>query len=319
MKRVLAIVLAVLAVAALPALAAGLPITLRSQATIEGDVVKLGDIWDNLGAKAEVVLAGAPQPGKRIVAEARWLSAVAKANDIDWQPVTAFDRIVIERAGRTIDIHLVETELRDALVLQGLAGNFDIEISNRAGLNFMIPADGSGQIAVRDLIFDSRTNRFAAIVEAPADSPTAIRQRVSGRVFQVTRVPVLSRAMNRGDVIGAADVKWMDIRADLSRRDIVTDPDQIVGQEPRAPLRAEAPLRASDLRRPVLVERNALVTVALRTPYMSLTTQGKAQEPGGKGDIIHIVNLQSKRTVEAVVEGPNLVSVTPGGSRLLSN
>lgn len=318
MKRFLAAVL-ILATSATQVWAAELPVTLKANASIQGDVVKLGDLWENLGTKADVVLAGAPQLGKRIVADARWLAAVAQANAIDWQPASAFDRIVIERAGQMVDVRLIEVELRDALAMEGLTGAFDMEVSNRSALNITVPVEGSSMIAVRDVVLDARNNRFAATIEVPADSPNAVRQRVSGRVFQVARVPVLSRAMSRGDVIAESDIKWIEIRADVARRDIIVDADQIIGQEPRNPVRAETPLRSNELRRPVLVDRNALVTVALRTPFMSLTTQGKALEAGGKGDVIRITNLQSKRTVEAVIEGPGLVSVTPGGPRLLSN
>lgn len=317
MKRILAAL--VLLAASVPAWASGLPVTLKPAASIQGDVVKLGDLWDNLGAKADVVLAGAPQPGKRIVGDARWLAAVAQANGIDWQPSSAFDRIVIERSAQMVDPRLIEAELRDALAMEGMGGNFDLEVNNRSALNIMVPSGGSNLIAVRDVVLDARNNRFAATVEVPADSPNAVRQRVAGRVFPVSRIPVLSRALNRGDIIAESDIKWVDVRADLTRRDIIVDADQIVGQEPRMPLRAEAPLRAADLRRPVLVERNAMVTVALKTPYMSLTTQAKSQDAGGKGDIVRITNMSSKRTVEAVVEGPGLVSVSPGGPRLLSN
>lgn len=317
MKRILAA--AILTLFAVPAWAADLPVSLKQTATIHGDVVKLGDLWENLGNKAEVVLAGAPQPGKRIVADARWLAAVAQANAINWQPSSGFDRIVIERPGQVVDMRLIEAELRDALAMEGLPGAFEMEISNRSALTIMVPANASSMIAIRDVAVDVRNNRFAATVEVPADSPNAVRQRVNGRVFPVSKVPVLVRPLNRGDIISEADIKWIDLRADVARRDIIVDVDQIIGQEPRYPVRADAPLRASELRRPVLVERNAMVTVTLKTANLSLTSQAKATEAGGKGDIIRITNLQSKRTVEAVVEGPGLVSVTPGGPRVLSN
>lgn len=317
MKRFIATL--VLLATALPAWAAGLPVTLKATANIQGDVVKLGDIWENLGDKAEVVLAGAPQPGKRIVADARWLSAVAQANAIDWQPSSAFERIVIERAGQMVDIRLVEAELRDALTMEGMAGAFDIEISNRSALNIMVPAGSANTVAVRDVVLDNRNNRFSATVEIEGSGPAALRQRVNGRVFPVARVPVLSHGMNRGDIIRESDIKWVELRADVARRDILIDVDQIVGQEPRMQLRPDVPLRSSELRRPVLVDRNDLVTVSLRTANMNLTIQAKAQDAGGKGDVIRITNLQSKRTVEAVVEGPGQVSVSPGGPRLLSN
>lgn len=297
-----------------------LPANLKSVATIEADTVKLGDLWENLGAKAETVIANAPQPGKRITADARWLTAVAQAHGIHWQPASAFDRIVIERSGQMVDVKLIETELKEALGMEGVPAPFDFEIANRTALNITIPASGGpAGVAVRDVVWDSRTSRFTATVEVPAGSPAAVRQRVNGRVFTVSRIPVLNRALGRGDVIGERDVEWVDVRTENVRRDIATDPRQIVGQEPRYQLRQGVPVRLSEVQRPVLVTRNSMVTMTLKTPFMTLATQGRAGEDGGKGDIIHVTNLQTKRVVEAVIDGPGTVTVAHAGARSLAN
>lgn len=63
MKRLyLALVLA--ALAGTPAAAADAPV-LHSTATVEADVVRIGDIWENAGDKAGIVIARAPAPGRR--------------------------------------------------------------------------------------------------------------------------------------------------------------------------------------------------------------------------------------------------------------
>lgn len=299
--------------------AAQLPAQLKPSAMVEGDMVRLGDLWDNLGGKGETPIAAAPQPGKRIVADLRWLMAVARSQGIDWQPVTSFDRIVIERAGRVVDAKTIETELREALEMEGVRAPFEVEINNRSGLSITVAADETLGIAVRDLQWDQRSSRFSAVIEAPAGAPNATRQRVNGRVFQVTRIPTLARAMGRGQVVSAADVEWQTVRDDLVRPEHIRDVNQLVGQEPRNPVRAGAPLRVGEFQRPVMVQRNSTVTIVLKTPFMSLTSQGRAAEDGGKGDVVHIVNLQTKRTVEAVVEGPGTVSVASNGARMLSN
>ena len=97
MKRLLLAAAFALATSA-AALAGSLPASLKPNAVIEGETVRLGDLWDNLGDKAETVIAPAPQPGKRITADARWLQAVAQNYGVNWQPANMFDRIVIERA-----------------------------------------------------------------------------------------------------------------------------------------------------------------------------------------------------------------------------
>lgn len=302
------------------ALAGSLPATLRPAASIEGETVRLGDLWDDLGDKADVVIAPAPQPGKRVTADARWLSAVAQNHGVNWRPANAFESIVIERAAQVIDVKLVESELREALAAEGVPAPFDLDISNRTALNMMVPTgNGPVGVAVRDVVWDNRTARFTATVEAPAGAPNAQRQRISGHVFTTARVPVLNRPMTRGDVITERDIEWIEARAEAVRRDIVTDVRQLVGQEPRLQLRSGAPVRVGDLQRPVLVPRNSTVTMTIKTPYMKLTAQGRAVEEGGKGDVIRVTNLSSKRVVEAVVEGPGTVVVVPNGAVALAN
>jgi flagella basal body P-ring formation protein FlgA len=319
MKRLL-LAATVLLAATGSALAGSLPVTLKPAASIEGDMVRLGDLWDNLDSKADVVVAPAPQAGKRITADARWLLAVAQNNGVNWQPATAFDRIVIERAGQMVDIKLIESELREALTMEGVPVPFDFDISNRTALNMTIPTTGNTVgVAIRDMVWDPRNNRFTATVEAPAGAPNALRQRVNGHVFQVARVPVLNRSVGRGDVITDRDIEWVEARAEAVRRDIVTDARQLIGLEPRLQVRQGAPIRLGDLQRPVMVPRNSTVTIVLKSQFMTLTTQGRANEEGGKGDVIHVTNLQSKRVVEAVVDGPGTVTVAANGAVALAN
>ncbi|CAA7615821.1 Flagellar basal body P-ring biosynthesis protein [Candidatus Terasakiella magnetica] len=299
--------------------AAELPAQLKPSVMLDGDVIRLGDLWENIGDKAETPLANAPQPGKRITLETRWLAAVASSYGIDWHPASAFERSVVERAGRAVDPRAIETELREALALEGAPANASMEISNRTALQIMVPAGTTPTIAIRDLIYDQRMNRFTAMVEVPAGSPNASRVKVNGHIFASARIPVLSHAMGRGDVITEKDIEWADVREEVVRRDILTSARQLIGQEPRYQLRAGAPIRTVEVQKPVVVAKNSSVTMMVRTKFMTLTAQGRAVEDGSTGDVIRVVNIHSKQTVDAKVEGPGQVSVTLGSARAMVN
>jgi flagella basal body P-ring formation protein FlgA len=47
--------------------------------------------------------------------------------------------------------------------------------------------------------------------------------------------------------------------------------------------------------------------------------RGKATEGGAEGDVISVLNEQSKRTVQGVVVGPGRVVVSTGSPRLAAN
>jgi flagellar basal body P-ring formation protein FlgA len=301
------------------AAAAGLPAQLKPSVLLEGDVIRLGDLWDNVGDKAETPLASAPQPGKRVTLESRWLMAVANAYGIDWRPASMLERAVVERAGQSVDIQTIETELREALTMEGAPAGASVEVTNRSSLQIIVPVGTPQTVAVRDVSYDARMNRFTAVVEVPAGSPTATRVKVAGHVYATARIPVLSHPMGRGDVISEKDLQWLDVREEVIRRDVVTNPRQLVGQEPRYQLRSGVPVRTAEVQRPVTVAKNSPVTMILKTRFMQLSAQGKAIEDGSQGDIIRVTNNQTKQTVEARVEGPGIVSVTPGGMHALAN
>lgn len=298
--------------------AAELPPQLKPSVVLTGEAITLGDIWENIGDKASTPLANAPAPGKRITLETRWLVAVAQSYGIDWRPASPFERSVVERAGQTVDIRAIETELKEALALEGAPAGAAIEISNRQHLHIVVPATASPTVAVKDLVYDPRMNRFQAVVESPAGAPNSVRFKVAGSVYASARIPVLAHPMGRGEVITEADIQWVDVREEVIRRDVVTNARMLVGQEPRYQLRAGAPVRTNEVQKPVVVAKNSAVTIVLRSKFMTLTAQGRAIEEGSVGDVIRVTNVQSKQTVDARIEGPGQVSVTPGGLRSLA-
>jgi flagella basal body P-ring formation protein FlgA len=176
-------------------------------------------------------------------------------------------------------------------------------------MRLAVAAEAPDTVAIEGLTFDARTGRFSALVSAPANDADAERQRVSGRVFRLVKVPTLNRAMAPGETIRAGDVTFLRVHADRVAGDTVAELRELVGRTPRRPLRAHEPLRAGDIQVPIVVHKGDLVTVFLETPLMRLSAQGKALEDGAMGAAIRIANTKSSRVIDAVVIGPNLASI----------
>jgi flagella basal body P-ring formation protein FlgA len=278
----------------------------------------LGDLFDNIGDKADIAVARSPAPGRRATLDADWLQRMANIHGVDWHSQNAFEQAVVERASMTVTHDQIEAELLSALVGQGVQEGSQIELANRMA-QVVVPVGVSLQIGVRDLFYDSRNKRFTATVEVPANSPSATRIRVSGRVFQTIEVPVLTRQVNRGEVIAVRDLTWTKVREDSVRRDVATDPSQIIGMTPRQTVRSGQMVSISDVQKPIAVTRGGMVTMVLKNGAMSLSAQGHAVEQGSVGDVIRVTNSQSNLTVEAKVEGPNMVSVSLNGTAALAN
>jgi flagella basal body P-ring formation protein FlgA len=74
-------------------------------------------------------------------------------------------------------------------------------------------------------------------------------------------------------------------------------------------LRPDQPLTASDVMKPEVVARNDIVTIVYQAPGVTLTLRGQARDGGALGDTIGVLNVESKRVVQAVVSGPDRVTV----------
>lgn len=293
------------------------PVILRPEATVKGPVVQLGDLFEGLGERAATPIARAPEPGRSVEVDARWLAAVAQAYGVAWRPRSALDRIVIARASRTIDTPRIEEALLDALAERGLPGEVSLVLDNPT-LRLDLPAEAPASLAVSGLSYDPVGGRFTAYVSAPAEGSPLARVAVSGRAVTLTEIPVLRRNVTPGEVIGEQDIVWTSWRTDRLGRGIALDSGRLVGMSARRPLRAGEAVRLSDLRSPVLVPKNSLVTIRLATPRMVLTAQGKALEEGSDGDVIRVMNTKSNTVINAGVVEAGLVEVQAGANAALN-
>ena len=66
---------------------------------------------------------------------------------------------------------------------------------------------------------------------------------------------------------------------------------------------------------PVMVEPDQGVTLIYQAEGLHLTVLGKSLENGTEGDVVNVMNLQSKRTVSGTVTGRGQVSITPVAPR----
>ncbi|MDH5750490.1 MAG: flagellar basal body P-ring formation chaperone FlgA [Rhodospirillales bacterium] len=285
------------------------PVTLNGSVVVTGNVIHLGDLFTGTGGKAATVVAYAPEPGKRAEFDVNWLYRVARTYGLNWSPLSLQDRAVVER-----DSQIIAHEEIIGLLLAGMTEKgidtegLEVLLSNPL-TRIYIPGNAVGGAIVRNLAYSEQTNRFAAIVEAPAGDPSAQRLRITGRLVRVSQVPVLNRPITSGEHIRKDDIKWIKVRADTLQRNVIYEAEDLIGKTAKRGLRSGKPVRTMDVRRPFLVSKGKLVTIILETPYMTLTARGRAHENGAKGDVIRVTNTQSNLSIDAVVSGSNIVSV----------
>ncbi|HEY0421183.1 MAG TPA: flagellar basal body P-ring formation chaperone FlgA, partial [Acetobacteraceae bacterium] len=294
-----------LAVLALPAQAA----SLRPMTTLASPNVRLLDLFDDAGPGAERVLGPGPAPGARIVVEAPQLAAIARQFGVDWRPASGSDRAVLDRPGRMLPREDVVAALRDALSAVGVADDGEIDLPGFA--TPLVPAEAATRTTIEQLDHDVATGRFTALLSVTGEGMTALRQRISGTLVEMTTLPVPVRRLLPGAVVRADDLQMARVRASTLRGEVARQPAQAVGLALRRQAIPGQPVLLSDLTRPLVVTKGARVAMQLVAPGLMLLAQGQAMEAGAMGERIQVLNTASRAVVEAEVVGPDRVRVAP--------
>ncbi len=90
----------------------------------------------------------------------------------------------------------------------------------------------------------------------------------------------------------------------------VTNPKHVLGMEARVVLYAGRAIRADDLIQPALIHRNQLVPVIFDQHGLQITTMGRALDRGAIGEMIRVMNIESRNSVFGLVQSNGTVSVT---------
>lgn len=305
--------LSLLLLLAAPAAAQDLA-SIRPLSTVEEPTLRLGDIFDGAGPRAGQPVGASPAPGRRLVLEASQLVALARAHGLAWRPLSAHDRAVIERPGRPVTTEEIATALRPDLLRLGMDAEAELDLAPLVPP--MIPPGAALRLAAEGLAFDPATGRFGATLTILAEGMPIQRQRLTGRAAPTLPAIVATRRLAAGEIPRPGDLRPIRLRAERFRPGLAERPEQVIGQQLHRAVAADAPIPLADLGPPALVEKNALVTMLLEAPGLSLSAQGRALEAGPRGGLVPVMNLASRAVIEAEVIGPGRVRIAPGATPL---
>ncbi|MDO8839721.1 MAG: flagellar basal body P-ring formation chaperone FlgA [Parvibaculum sp.] len=292
---------------------------LRPTVTVAGETVTLGDLFDDAGSAAHVVVANAPAPGLTGEVSVSRISLAARRNGIAWRNNAGLTHVVIGRSGLPVPESEVAAAIAGAIETQSSslpsAATLQVDFANGVA-GIQVAEDAERSVRVEQLSFNPRSGAFTAVIRAPADDMMSPLRRVTGRAYPVIDVPVLTRDIMPGDVVRRNDIDWIRLPSTRVSQNIATSLPQLVGMSPRNPARAGEPLRISDMRPPLVVEKGAQVDMTFVSGSLTLTARGRALDSGAIGDVVNVLNSRSNRTVQGIIEGPNMVRIdAPGSAR----
>jgi flagellar basal body P-ring formation protein FlgA len=314
--RTLLLASALLTAATSLAAAQGTPDTimgpvLRANVSVTGDIVLIGDVIDNAGPAASIAIYRAPDLGTTGSLPTAQVLTALRAHQVIGVDTRDIKEVAVTRLSRTVEAKALEQAVAGALEHRsglGDAANLSLTF-DRDVQDIRLDAANSGAMQPVAARVEPRSGRFDVTFEiANASGAAPTRLRFTGTAIETLEVAVLTRNVDRGDLLRSADLvverrPKAEIGGDAASR------DKAVGMQVRRPIRATQALKAADLVKPDLVQRDQNITLIYQSAGLYLTTRGKALDNGTEGDTVNVLNPQSKRTITGVVTGRGQVTI----------
>ena len=285
---------------------------LRANVLVSGDVVRIGDVIDNAGSAGQIAIYRAPDLGTTGTLPVAQVLNTLRAHQVIGVDTKDIKAVTVTRLSRAIDAKEIQSQVAHAIEHHGGLGDaanlsltFDRDLQD-----VQLDSCYTGTVQPVATQFNPRNGRFDVTFEIGSDNNSpSVKLRFTGVAIETVQAAVLTRNVERAEVLKASDViierrPKAEIGGDVATRSAA------VGMQMRRPLRAGQPLRVADLVKPDLVQRDSNVTLIYQTAGIYLTIRGKALDSGAEGDVVNVLNLQSNRTIAGVVIGHNQVRVS---------
>jgi len=285
---------------------------LRANVQVTSDIVRIGDLIDNAGSAAQIAIYRAPDLGTTGSLPVAQVVNALRAHQVIGVNTRDLKEISVTRLARSIEGKDIEAQVGRALERRnglGDAANLSLSFDRDPG-DVRLDAGFTGGVQPTTVRYDNRNGRFDVTFEIARDNGLgATKLRFTGTAVETVEAAVLARGVERNEILKSSDVvverrPKAEVGTDAAAR------DRAVGMQARRQLRAGQAIKIADLAKPDLVQRDQNVTLIYEAPGLYLTVRGKALEGGTEGDVVSVMNLQSKRTVSGVVTGRGQVSIT---------
>jgi flagella basal body P-ring formation protein FlgA len=292
---------------------------LRAQVTVESDIVRVGDMVENAGTASQIAIYRSPDLGTTGTLPIAQVISTLQAHQVIGVDTRDIKSVVVTRLARTLESKEIESQVARAIEHRsglGDAANLSLTF-DRDVQDVRLEAWNNGSLQPASVRYEPRNGRFDVSFEIANDTNNnRTKLRFTGMAIEMLEAAILTRNVERGDVLKASDVVTerrpkAEVGSDAAPR------GGAVGMQMRKGLRAGQALRVADLGKPDLVQKDDNVTLIYEAAGIYLTARGMAIDNGTEGDTVTVLNLQSKRTITGTVVGRDQVTIAIAMPRLL--
>jgi len=292
----------------------GLEVTFRPKAAVDGVSITLKDIV-NFDTDSELskalgsqIISVAPSPGRNILLQSEkvknyLLNTLPIPDNVQWRgPAT----ILVHRNGITIGPDKIESIVAE--FIRNRQNNLPQAkirfIPKSLPLPFILPA---GNLTWEVIPSDPGILSSSSIsIIFYVDGHVRKNMAIQGKIRAMAQVLVAISSIPRGNVITADRIRIHTKDISDSKSPFL-DPKELIGKKANRTIREDSVIEHSWIDIPPMVERGQVVKIILNSGALHLTTKGVAKMNGGKGQMVRVRNINSKKLIYCRVAAPGIV------------
>lgn len=132
---------------------------------------------------------------------------------------------------------------------------------------------------------------------------------IKGKFEDVLLLPVANRLIQPGEIISEDDLDTKEISESKLKNYMITDANEIIGLTPKRLIAPNQFIKTSQLQKKKDVEKGQTIQVHYKSGNLNITSPGKSLDHGTLGDMVRVMNPQSKKIIEGFVTGTGEVSL----------
>ena len=207
---------------------------LRANVSVSSEVVRVGDVVDNAGSLAQVPIYRAPDLGTTGSLPVAQVVNALRAQGVIGVDTRDIKLVAVTRLARTVDSKEIERAVAQAIEHRGGLGdaanisiNFDRDVAD-----LRLDASNTGAMLATSARYEPRNGRFDVTFQIANDNGNPTQLRFTGSAIETVAVAVLTRNVERTDILKSADV----IVERRPRAEVGSDPaarEQALGMQMR--------------------------------------------------------------------------------------
>jgi len=282
-------------------------ISLNQNITVEGEFIRIKDVFRGNPNNSEEIIAKAPLPGKKFTFDMDWANNIALRNKINWKPLDRHGLISIERSSTKIEEDEITLEILEKFVE---IDDNDIEIDIYGGkTEYNINKGSNYKILIEKLKTFTAKNRFSCTIVIYVDGKEFSKDTIAGKYYTLKDIPVAANNIAKNTIIKADMVKNLKVRKNKIKPSQYTEIEDIIGKETKKSIKENKFFSNNDIREPIIINRGDIVSIIYKTKNMKLTAKAEAIEDGSKGQNIKVMNTNSKKILHCRIIDKNTVEI----------